>query len=43
MGSRSRVLLQGAMFDAFVTTFPGAPTTGVAEALIGRTWLDGKD
>jgi DNA polymerase-1 len=39
---RARDLLQAAMTDAFVATFPGAPTTGVAKALIGRSWLEVK-
>jgi DNA polymerase-1 len=40
---RARALLQEAMFDAFVTTFPGAPTNGVAAARIGVSWLEAKD
>jgi DNA polymerase-1 len=40
---RARALLQDAMTEAFVTTFPGAPTTGVAAARIGHTWLEAKD
>jgi DNA polymerase-1 len=40
---RARILLQDAMIEAFMVTFPGAPTTGVAKAAIGRTWFDVKD
>jgi hypothetical protein len=35
-------LLQTNMLDAFVATFPGAPTDGVATASIGRSSLDAK-
>jgi DNA polymerase-1 len=38
----TRDLLQDAMIEAFVTTFPGAPTTHVATAHIGRTWAEAK-
>jgi len=38
----ARDILRRAMIDAFVTTFPGAPTRGVAEARIGRTWAETK-
>ena len=40
---RARALLENAMVTAFETTFPGAPTTGVATARLGHTWLDVKD
>jgi DNA polymerase-1 len=40
---RAGDLLQNAMIDAFVMTFPGAPTNGVATASIGRSWLDAQD
>jgi DNA polymerase I-like protein with 3'-5' exonuclease and polymerase domains len=39
---RARGLLQQAMTEAFVTTFPGAPTTHVATANIGRSWAEAK-
>ena len=39
----ARALLQDAMIEAFVTTFPGAPTTGVAVARIGHRWLEVKE
>jgi DNA polymerase-1 len=39
---RAREILQQAMVDAFVATFPGAPTTGVATATIGRNWAEAK-
>jgi DNA polymerase-1 len=39
---RARVLLQQAMIEAFVMTFPGAPTTNIATAHIGRTWAEAK-
>jgi hypothetical protein len=32
------VLLEEVMIEAFVTTFPGAPTTGVATAAIDASW-----
>ncbi len=35
-------ILQEAMVDAFVRTFPGAPTRGVAVAKVGRTWAEVK-
>jgi DNA polymerase-1 len=37
-----RALLEDVMTDAFATTFPGAPTTGVAEAVIGPNWAEAK-
>jgi DNA polymerase-1 len=40
---RARALLQEAMLAAFVQTFPGAPTRGVAEAKVGRDWAEVKD
>jgi DNA polymerase-1 len=38
----AREILQQAMIDAFMATFPGAPTTSVATAKIGRTWTEAK-
>jgi DNA polymerase-1 len=38
-----RVILQEAMIEAFVTTLPGAPSHGVAEAVIGMNWLEVKE
>jgi DNA polymerase I len=38
----ARGLLEDVMVDAFATTFPGAPTTGVAAAAIGRNWAEAK-
>jgi DNA polymerase-1 len=38
----ARVLLQQAMLDAFVATFPGAPASNVATATIGRTWAEAR-
>ena len=35
---RARVILETAMTRAFVETFLGAPTKGVASASIGRSW-----
>jgi DNA polymerase I-like protein with 3'-5' exonuclease and polymerase domains len=40
---RAAVLLQEAMVDAFIETFPGAPTMNVAAVKIGRSWADLKD
>jgi DNA polymerase-1 len=40
---RAAVLLQEAMIEAFVETFPGAPTMNVAAVKIGRSWHDLKD
>jgi DNA polymerase I len=37
---QARDILQHTMVEAFETTFPGAPSNGVAEAEIGRTWAD---
>ena len=34
----ARALLEETMVEAFAITFPGAPTTGVASAVIGRNW-----
>jgi hypothetical protein len=39
---KARLLLQEAMIEAFMMTFPGAPTRNVAEATIGRTWFEVK-
>jgi DNA polymerase I-like protein with 3'-5' exonuclease and polymerase domains len=38
----ARALLEDVMTDAFATTFPGAPTKGVAEAVIGPNWAEAK-
>ena len=38
---RARDILERSMVDAFVDTFPGAQTNGLAVA-IGRTWADVK-
>lgn len=38
----ARVLLKDVMIDAFATTFPDAPTKGVAEAAIGPNWAEAK-
>jgi DNA polymerase-1 len=38
----AREILEAVMVDAFATTFPGAPTKGVAEAVNGRNWLEAK-
>jgi DNA polymerase I-like protein with 3'-5' exonuclease and polymerase domains len=35
---KARKILEDTMLEAFATTFPGAPTSGVATAKIGRTW-----
>jgi DNA polymerase I-like protein with 3'-5' exonuclease and polymerase domains len=37
-----RELLEAVMIDAFATTFPGAPIKGVAEAVIGKNWMEAK-
>jgi DNA polymerase-1 len=37
-----RVLLEDVMIDAFAATFPGAPTKGVAEGVIGPNWAEAK-
>jgi DNA polymerase-1 len=37
---QARDILHTAMVDAFEATFPGAPTTNLAEAKIGGTWAD---
>jgi hypothetical protein len=37
-----RALLEDVMVDAFAATFPGAPTKGVAEAVIGPNWAEAK-
>ena len=36
----ARAVLQGAMLDAFTTTFPGAPTNGLVDAKVGKSWFD---
>jgi hypothetical protein len=38
-----RDILHRSMVDAFDLTFPGAPTRGVAEVTIGRSWAELKD
>jgi DNA polymerase I-like protein with 3'-5' exonuclease and polymerase domains len=35
----ARAILEEAMIEAFVMTFPGAPSHSVAEAVIGRNWF----
>ena len=35
-------VLERAMTDAFVTTFPGAPTTNLVDVKVGQTWGDVK-
>ena len=35
----TRAILEEAMIEAFQTTFPGAPSHSVAEAVIGPTWF----
>jgi hypothetical protein len=35
-------ILQLCMIDAFATTFPGAPTTGLVEIGSGATWAAAK-
>jgi DNA polymerase-1 len=35
-------ILERAMVDAFVATFPGAPTTRLVDVKIGQTWADVK-
>jgi DNA polymerase I len=37
---RAREILQAAMIEAFETTFPGAPSAGVAIATIGDNWAE---
>ena len=37
---RARDILQAAMIEAFETTFPGAPSAGVAVATIGHNWAE---
>jgi DNA polymerase-1 len=39
---RARDILQRTMIDAFVATFAGAPTNGVAAAKIGLSWAEVK-
>jgi DNA polymerase I-like protein with 3'-5' exonuclease and polymerase domains len=36
----ARQILEQTMVEAFEQTFPGAPTRGVVEVQIGRTWKD---
>lgn len=38
----ARELLEQSMIEAFIETFPGAPTIGAATAKIGRTWAEVK-
>jgi DNA polymerase I-like protein with 3'-5' exonuclease and polymerase domains len=37
---RARDILQAVMIEAFETTFPGAPSTGVAVGTIGHNWAE---
>jgi len=37
---RAHTILEETMAEAFVLTFPGAPSHGVAEAVIGANWFD---
>jgi DNA polymerase I-like protein with 3'-5' exonuclease and polymerase domains len=37
---QAREILHIAMVEAFEATFPGAPTTNLAEAKVGGTWAD---
>ena len=39
---KALVILAETMLEAFAETFPGAPTAGLAEAKIGKTWWDTK-
>jgi DNA polymerase I-like protein with 3'-5' exonuclease and polymerase domains len=39
---RVRAILEETMIEAFVLTFPGAPSHSVAEAAIGANWFDVK-
>ena len=39
---QARDILERSMVDAFVDTFPGAQTNGLAVAKIGRTWAEVK-
>jgi DNA polymerase I-like protein with 3'-5' exonuclease and polymerase domains len=39
---RAKAALEETMVEAFVMTFPGAPTNGVAKAGVGRNWLEAK-
>jgi DNA polymerase-1 len=39
---RAREILAEAMTDAFVATFPGAPSDGVVDVKIGLTWAETK-
>jgi DNA polymerase-1 len=36
---RAREILEEAMVEAFVTTFPGAPSHSVADAVTGLNWF----
>ena len=38
----ARQLLEATMIEAFIATFPGAPTRGVATAAIGESWAEAK-
>jgi DNA polymerase I-like protein with 3'-5' exonuclease and polymerase domains len=40
--NKAAVLLQHAMVEAFLETFPGAPTEGLVEATIGQSWAEVK-
>jgi DNA polymerase I len=39
---RAKELLEQAMVDAFLATFPGAPVNGLVEAHIGLNWAEAK-
>lgn len=39
---KAATLLQQAMIEAFLETFPGAPTEGLVEPTIGRNWAEAK-
>jgi DNA polymerase I-like protein with 3'-5' exonuclease and polymerase domains len=39
---RAKALLERAMIDAFIETFPGAPHDGLVEARIGNNWSEVK-
>jgi DNA polymerase-1 len=38
----AKAILEESLVEAFEISFPGAPTRGVAEAGIGKTWFDAK-
>ena len=39
---KAATLLQRAMTEAFLETFPGAPTERLVEPTIGRNWAEAK-